>query len=226
MRDNAIILFFRYPEKGKVKTRLAAEVGDELAFELYNCFLLDSIETLAQISADLIILGTGNPGTFIAELPNNIPYLPQRGDDLGARMYNAFCDVFARGYKGAVLIGGDIPGLRPEVVSRALHELACNDVILGPSADGGYYLIGFRQDTLKATPFEDIRWSTPLVLAETVKKINKMGMDPYFLTETEDIDDLKALARFYEKQRRAQTPSHTIECLKAHRESIYGKIRL
>ena len=96
---------------------------------------------------------------------NDHEYRPQRGTDLGARMKNAFTDCFSEGFKSVVLIGSDFPDLPLKIIEDAFAALdSSSDAVIGPAADGGYYLIGFRYDTFLPAIFEGLIWSTPLVL--------------------------------------------------------------
>jgi uncharacterized protein len=226
MKKNALVLFMRYPEKGRVKTRLAAEVGDDLAYELYLCFLTDTLEGLEAFEADLFIAGTGNSEAHSIDLFKNALHIAQRGQDLGERMISAFHDVFSMGYTRAAIIGSDIPGMPFEAFRSAFDKLAGHDMVLGPSADGGYYLIAFNAAAFEESMFEGIKWSTPRVLAETLKKAGRLGLRAYLLSELEDIDDLDSLIRFYEKQPFGGVGSHTLRCVDKYKEKLYGKIRL
>jgi rSAM/selenodomain-associated transferase 1 len=226
MKENALVLFMRYPEKGRVKTRLAAEVGDDMAYELYLCFLADTLEGLDAFEADPVIAGAGNSEAVPADLLKNVRHIAQRGHDLGKRMSNAFHDVFAMGYIRAAIIGSDIPGLPPGSFKSAFDELAGHDIVLGPSRDGGYYLVAFSAAAFEESIFENIQWSTPRVLADTLEKADQCGLRTYLLSQLEDIDDLDSLIRFYEKQHLDGVGSHTLRCVDKHKEKLYGKIRL
>lgn len=224
MKDTAIVLFTRYPERGRVKTRLAGEIGADLAYDLYLCFLRDTIEKLRFLDADLIVAGAGKMDASARELFGDAVCIAQHGHNLGIRMYHAFKDVFALGYSGAVIIGSDIPDLPAEFIISALNELARHDIVLGPCADGGYYLIAFHANKLDDSVFQDIPWSTSRALAGTIEKINNRGLRAFFLPEWDDIDDLKGLKRFYEKQLLNGGASHTRRCMEQYKGRIYGKI--
>ena len=141
-------------------------------------------------------------------------------------MSNAFHEVFAMGYARAVVIGSDIPGLPPEFIKSAFNRLNEHDIVMGPSADGGYYLVAFNAAAFEESVFEGIQWSTPRVLAETLEKADRRGLRAFLLFELEDIDDLDDLKRFYETQSPRGSGSHTLRCVDAHKEKIYGKVRL
>jgi rSAM/selenodomain-associated transferase 1 len=121
----------------------------------------------------------------------------QVGGDLGSRMYNAFADVFAQsaetGVERAVLIGSDIPYIDARLLREYLDELYGNRVVLGPSEDGGYYLIGFTREGLTGELFDDIEWSRENVLKRTLETARKMRIDVYLGPRLRDIDRLEDL---------------------------------
>jgi len=195
-----LLFFIKSPEKGRVKTRLASAVGDEMAVRLYRRFLLETLFTL-------------NRGTFLFYLcfyPENslsdlkgwlgddYLYMPQKGEDLGERMKNGFIDAFAMNFKRVVLIGSDIPDLPLEFIEEAFTSLQEKDIVIGPSLDGGYYLIGFKDKNFSLRVFEGIPWSTKRVFEETMKILKQEGFTVHTLQHWRDIDtidDLKNLPR-------------------------------
>jgi rSAM/selenodomain-associated transferase 1 len=224
MKDNAVILFLRIPEKGKVKTRLAADIGEDLAYDLYLCFVKDTLTTLQSLDADVLISCTGRDSAFFRDLFGDIPCMVQRGNDLGDRMRNALKDAFMMGYSRAALIGSDIPGIKLDALYTALHELSGHDVVLGPSLDGGYYLIAFKAGGTDESLFVDMPWGTPQVLDETVKRAKRRRRSVFFLPECEDIDGIDGLKRLYENQVRDGVLSNTRLCVDRHKEKIYGTV--
>jgi rSAM/selenodomain-associated transferase 1 len=224
VKDNAVILFLRIPEKGKVKTRLAVDIGEDLAYDLYLCFVKDTLATLQSLDADVLISCTGRDSAFFRDLFGDTPCMVQRGNDLGGRMRNAFRDAFLMGYARVALIGSDIPGITLDALYTAFHELSGHDVVFGPSLDGGYYLIALKAGGADESLFTDIPWGTTRVLDETVKRVQQRGMRVFFLTECEDIDDLDGLKRLYENQVRDGVLSNTRLCVDRYKERIYGTI--
>ena len=200
MDDRCLLFFIKNPEKGLVKTKLASAVGDEMAVKLYRRFLLEMLSTL-------------NRGTFLFYLcfypehslndlkrwlGDDYLYMPQAGENLGERMKNAFIDAFAMNFKRVVLIGSDIPDLPLEFIEKAFTSLQEKDVVIGPSIDGGYYLIGFKDKNFSLRAFEGIPWSTKRVFEETVKVLKQEGLTVHALQPLRDIDtidDLKNLPR-------------------------------
>jgi rSAM/selenodomain-associated transferase 1 len=143
---------------------------------------------------------------------------PQAGADLGERMKNAFQHCFADGFDDVIIIGSDIPDLPPEIFAEAFAALENRGAVIGPAADGGYYLIGFRKETFAPEAFEGIVWSTQAVFAETVARLERVGVGVHLLPSWRDVDtvdDLRDLVR-----RHRDTPfagSRTMACLAASR---------
>jgi uncharacterized protein len=220
LKENALILFFKYPELGKVKTRLAATLGDDLAYQLYSCFLLDISAMTRRVNAKTIIVYSGPSGVSFPDFPD-VQCLRQRGRDIGERMYFALLDVFALGFERCALIGCDIPDLPAGIINDALEMLCSIDVVLGPSTDGGYYLVGCKKDTLRQSIFSDIPWSTRGVFSETLKCIAREGLDAAELPQWSDIDEPDDLKNFYKKNSHEASPSKVIQFLKT-KEIMHG----
>jgi rSAM/selenodomain-associated transferase 1 len=195
MDDRCLLFFMKYPERGRVKTRLAASMGDERALELYKRFLLNILSTL-------------NKGTFLfylcfypADALENLRkwlggdylYMSQQGEDLGERMKNGFMEAFDSGFKRVLLIGSDIPGLPLEFIEEAFASLKEKDAVIGPSLDGGYYLIGFRDKKFSPQVFKGILWSTERVFEETMKILEREGSTIHTLKPLRDIDTIDDL---------------------------------
>jgi len=200
MTDKPIILLFiRVPIKGQVKSRLAAELGEETALDLYTSFVLDIIDTLEGTGCPLRIYfyPRAAADAIASFLGRHCPLLPQEGKDLGERMENAFRQIFSEGYTRAILIGSDIPDLTPAVIRDALESLKTSDVVIGPAADGGYYLIGFRNGSLLPEIFRNKEWSTKRVFDETMGLLQNASLHIHVAPEWSDVDtmaDLKTLA--------------------------------
>lgn len=188
------------PRPGEVKTRLAPALGAGPAAGLYRCFLLDAIEqvrALAPASAVVAYAPADGRGE-IEQLAPGFTLVPQEGADLGARLANLFGYLLAKDHDAALVVGSDVPTLPAAFLKRALDLVAAPavDVVLGPSEDGGYYLIGLR--ALRRDLFEGITWSTPGVLAATLARAEAAGLGtaclpPWLDVDTpEDLDRLKA----------------------------------
>jgi uncharacterized protein len=213
---NALILFLKYPERGAVKTRLAGTLGNDLTFELYQCFLKDISAILTKVKAEKIIVYSGPEHVSFSDFPG-LQCLRQRGADIGERMYFAFLDVFAQGFERCVLIGSDIPDLPAVLVNDAFDKLGSADVVLGPGTDGGYYLVGCKQGSLRQGIFSNIPWSTALVFSETLERIDESGLESAMLSQWSDIDDYDDLKIFYERNINRSTTSQIMKFLNAKR---------
>ena len=198
--NNCIIFFVRAPEAGKVKTRLAAEIGEDAAIGLYNCFVEDLLTTIENVDGGLrLLFQPFDAGTQLRSwLGDRHTYCPQKGDDLGEKMKNAFKDAFKEGFCKVVLIGSDIPDLPADFLPRAFTGLDSSDAVIGPSSDGGYYLIGFTRDSFAAEVFDGITWSTSAVFKQTLAKLKSCGLRVcqlplwYDVDTRADLDDLIA----------------------------------
>jgi rSAM/selenodomain-associated transferase 1 len=193
-----IILFVKAPVRGRVKTRLAAAIGDDAALGLYQNFVLDVLETVKK-TGHLFALYVHPPDTGEATAtwpggPHRV--MPQQGADLGERMENAFLQCFAEGIERVVLIGSDLPDLTPALLREAVSALAKHDVVIGPASDGGYYLIGFNRHTFLPKMFHGMTWGADTVFQETMTVLNASALAIYRTPEWHDVDtveDLKAL---------------------------------
>jgi len=193
-----LLFFIKNPEKGKVKTRLASAVGDEIAVKLYRRFLLEMLSTLNR--GTFLFYLCFHPENSLSDLKSwlgdDYLFMPQQGADLGERMKNGFIDAFAMNFKRVVLIGSDIPDLPLEFIEEAFSSLQEKDVVIGPSFDGGYYLIGFKDKNFSFRVFEGIPWSTERVFEETIKVLEQEGLTVHTLQPLRDIDTIDDLKNF------------------------------
>jgi rSAM/selenodomain-associated transferase 1 len=216
LTENAFILFLKYPERGAVKTRLTGALGDDLALDLYSCFLTDISVMTRQVNAETIIVYSGPEGVSFSTFPG-AQCLLQRGADIGERMYFAFLDVFSQGFERCMLMGSDIPDLPAGLVNNAFNELSSVDIVLGPSTDGGYYLIGCKQSGLRQSIFSGIPWSTAGVFSETLRRVAESGLAFAQLSRWSDIDELDDLKKFYEKNSSRAATSQVMKFLNANK---------
>jgi len=211
-----IILFVKVPAGSQVKTRLAAALGENAALELYQRFVQDILDTLVQTGIPVMICyyPPVSRNAVAAWLGPGQQYLPQEGRDVGERMENAFRQAFSGGVSRAVLIGSDIPDLPALFLNEAMASLLTHDAVIGPAHDGGYYLIGFRNDTFSPAVFSGIAWSTGTVLSSTMQAFGRAGQRVHMLSPWRDVDtreDLKDLAA--RNRRSAFSSSRTMSFL-------------
>lgn len=189
--ESLLIIFYRNPELGKVKTRLAAVIGDAKAFSIY---LLLSEHTI-RVTEKLPVAKVVYYSDYI-DLNDNWSndtyqkYL-QSGNTLGEKMENAFQTCFRKGYKSVCIIGTDCLDLTSDLISEAFRKLRTHDIVLGPAVDGGYYLLGMNY--LHASLFKNKKWSTNTVLTDTIHDIKLLGLSYWELETLTDIDEVKDL---------------------------------
>ena len=193
---NALAVMAKAPIAGEVKTRLVPPFTQEQAADLYRALLLDQLEHLSRLTvADLyLVYAPGSAAPLMKQLaPPNFRCLAQHGGDLGERMNAASIDLWRRGHRNVVLVGSDLPALPLSYLETAFGLLATSthQVVLGPSRDGGYYLVGMNQPTPEI--FQDMTWSHDQVLAQTTDKLGKLGIQPALLPEWFDIDSVEDL---------------------------------
>lgn len=184
MSKNLVMVFTRNPELGKVKTRLAKTIGEQSALNIYN-FLLNHTETVIRnIDCDKAIY-------YSVKVRDNDIWDPslyskhlQQGKDLGKRMYNAFLDAFSEGYKKVVIVGSDLYDLQPKHIENAFRKLDSYEVVIGPSEDGGYYLLGMK--TIHSQVFTTKEWGTSTVFENTINDLQNESV--FLLEELNDID--------------------------------------
>ncbi|MFZ4634331.1 MAG: TIGR04282 family arsenosugar biosynthesis glycosyltransferase [Saprospiraceae bacterium] len=183
----ALLLFIKNPRLGHVKTRLARTLGDAEALRIYR-FLLDKTrETALRVDVERMLFYSEQIQHQDDWSPSQFDKFVQAEGDLGVRMCSAFETAFAKGANRAVIIGSDCPELDPDTIHAAFEALNTHEVVLGPSADGGYYLLGMRR--LWPTLFEGIQWSTAAVLTQTLDKAEQLGLSVYSLQTLLDIDE-------------------------------------
>lgn len=199
---NILLVFLKEPRPGAAKTRLAAELGDEAAAELYRALAEEVVRRTAPREGEYTRLFFFTPAPARAEMEAWFPgemLIPQEGADLGARMAAAFEEAFRKGARRAVVVGTDVPGLSREVVRDALASLDDHDLVLGPSRDGGYYLLA--TDRPRPALFQGIAWSTPSVFAATVEWAGVLGLTVRVLETLTDIDSLDDVRAEWERLR-------------------------
>jgi len=193
---SAIIIFVRNPVLGKVKTRLAKQLGDGVALSVYKKLLNHTHSVLSDASADRFVFYAD----YINEndlWENNLYHKHlQSGDDLGERMKNAFQLLFKKNYNKVVIIGSDCFELSKEIIEEALTQLETSQIVIGPAADGGYYLLGMN--AFYPAAFNNKQWSTETVFEDTIKDITLAGCSYYSLPKLRDVDTADDLKKFPE----------------------------
>lgn len=191
------VLFTKPARPGRVKTRLIGALTASQAAKLHQALLDDMLLTLADRSFDLRIAWAVDEGE--AAPSGSTPGMVQKGADLGARLFRALDEV-AGDYPYVMALGSDHPQIELDRVEEAFSRLeeGC-DVVLGPAADGGYYLIALRREAVRQQLFDGVAWSSPSVLADTLSRCERLGLHVARLPEGYDVDspaDLERLISF------------------------------
>lgn len=190
-----LLYFVKYPEPGKVKTRLARTIGYEAAAAMYrklaekNFRVLQSLDDSRLETCVMFDPPEAEPQIRAWLKGKNCSYLAQKGGDLGERLAHAFQSAFAGGAEKAMAIGSDTLDFKPMLVEQASELLESKEVVIGPAKDGGYYLIGLSRPDFSV--FKNIPWSTPEVLTATLKRVRKRRLVWELLPVLEDLDELE-----------------------------------
>jgi rSAM/selenodomain-associated transferase 1 len=187
----AVLVFVRALQRGRVKTRLAATVGDDAALGVYRRLAEHTMAEARALAAEGVAVrvhyAPADAGHGVrAWLGDGPAYLPQADGDLGVRMRDAFARAFADGAERVVIVGSDLPEVSTSLLRRAFHLLDAHPAVIGPAADGGYYLLGLRG--MIGGIFDGIAWSTPRVLAMTLDRFRAVDVEPAMLEVLRDVD--------------------------------------
>lgn len=209
-QDAVLMIFAKAPDPGSVKTRLQPILTPEERARLQEAFLLDTLALTDSLPVRRVLAAApsvGHPFFVHCSQARSIPLVRQEGESLGDRMRNAFEWGFRQGFQRVVLIGCDAPTLPADFIREAFEDLRHVSVVIGPSRDGGYYLIGARPPL--ADLFSGVRWGSDQVMLETLKKINAEKMECALLPFWYDIDrpaDLILLKEMLELDARRGRP--------------------
>ena len=190
-----VCLFVKPPVPGRVKTRLAKDVGAEQACRVYVCLVERILQQVKVSGLPLALFFDGDDATLLPASWSSVATIchSQQGDDLGARMANAFQQLFADGHQSVLLCGSDIVGISAGYLWQAAEKLAQTGMVLSPAHDGGYCLIGFATEQFAPQVFEQMIWSTDQVLRQTLERCEQLGVRPVLLDMLRDIDTVEDL---------------------------------
>lgn len=192
--QQVIIVFTRYPQAGKVKTRLIDRLGPQGAASLHDQLTKQVISSIAPIlqtgQAQLQVSYCGATAQEMTDwLGQDIFFTRQQGNDLGKRMQHAFEQVWQQGAEKVLLIGSDCPSIDADIIRSGLNALQTHDLVLGPAVDGGYYLIGLHADFRGyELLFQHIDWGTEQVLQQTIERAERASLSYTLLPKLHDID--------------------------------------
>lgn len=192
----AVICFTRVPKPGVTKTRLLPILSGDQCAKLHTAFLQDLSAVYAQVQADLFVSYTKDPDWEMLKgiFSSAAGFFPQEGADLGEKMYNAIGYVLAHGYDTVILTGADLPRMTSSHLESGFDALTGADIVLGPTSDGGYYLVGMKQP--HRAIFENQRYGGATVLESTVAAGKSAGLNVALANLCDDVDtpeDLRAL---------------------------------
>lgn len=199
----ALLIVAKAPEPGRTKTRLVPPLTPEQAASLYQSFLLDTLCLAGELAWERtsLVAPAGATAALSRLLPAGMTVLEQRGVGLGDALPHAFATHFAQSFNRVVLIGSDSPTLPAAFIDAASQALDRADLSIGPTLDGGYYLIGMR--ALHLGVFRDISWSTSSVFAETLERAHALRLNVCTLPTWYDVDDAAHLVRLQQELRSA-----------------------
>ncbi|NIJ54518.1 TIGR04282 family arsenosugar biosynthesis glycosyltransferase [Dyadobacter arcticus] len=195
---SAVIVFLKNLSLGKVKTRLAATIGDQKALDIYGQLVAHTLKQVSQTEQDALLYFSDHLDSDLPQIEKQFSLRLQKGDDLGERMSNAFEDVFDSPAQKVMIIGTDCPGLDSSIIEQGFDALDAHQVVIGPATDGGYYLLGMKN--FYGCLFEDIPWSTSKVLELTLNKCANQKLTYTLLKELSDIDNETDLRSWNELQ--------------------------
>ena len=202
-----LIIFSRYPEPGKTKTRMIPALGKEGAAELqrqmteHTLYQARKLSLYRSLTVEVHFAG-GDRQLMQEWLGSDVTYYQQGSGDLGQRMSSAIRRAFAVGMARVVIIGTDCPDVNPFILTEAFDALKRQDLVLGPAEDGGYYLIGLNCPIIEL--FNQIQWGTDRVLAQTKNIAKKLSLSVHYLPILADVDrpeDLPVWHKFYSEDR-------------------------
>ncbi len=185
---NAVAIFLKYPTPGKVKTRMAKDLGDVRAARIYSAMAKKVIGAVGKKHAIFIFHDPPSMREETAKWLGGFSgaLVPQRGDSLGEKISNAVDDCVSAGSEKVVVIGTDCVEITESIITGSFESLDKADAVIGPCRDGGYYLIGMKRN--HAEIFRDIEWSTDKVTAQTLEKMRKLSLKVDILQTLRDID--------------------------------------
>lgn len=191
--DRLLVIFSKNPVAGHVKTRLAATIGNEKALKIYEKLRVITEKVTNSIDAQRAVFYSDYVPECDLLLTSGTEAWLQEGDDLGARMHNAFLKSFSFGFSSVALIGTDCPDLSPVIIDLAFRKLEDCDVVFGPALDGGFYLVGLNRPFPEL--FLDRQWSTSQVLDQSLRIVKNHLATCELLPVLSDIDTFEDLEK-------------------------------
>jgi rSAM/selenodomain-associated transferase 1 len=198
MLKQALILFVRKPELGKVKTRISATVGDEATLLIYQKLLQHTWDITHELPVDKFVFYTEiEPDEDLWSKGGYVKMIQEAGD-LGHRMRSAFETLFEKGYDEIIIIGSDCYELTPAIIKEAYQLLQHHELTIGPATDGGYYLLGMKKELKEV--FSGIEWSTEKVLDQTLKLMETKRYSYTLLPQLNDVDTIDDVPEIWKQE--------------------------
>jgi uncharacterized protein len=206
-----ILLFLKYPEPEKVKSRLSKELGVTTALHFYHCFVADVLTTIRALNLPIVICYSpaNSKQKFKKWLGKYYLFINAQGESFGQKLQYCFQNAFRKGFHQVILVASDNPDIPKEYLTEAICSLQLNDVVIGPCDDGGYYLLGFTKKGFTPIVFDDIPWSTPHVFQKTFDILQEKKRVTHILPTWYDIDTFEDLLKFYNRNKDSPLDSLT-----------------
>jgi rSAM/selenodomain-associated transferase 1 len=188
-KQNALIVFVKSPHLGQVKTRMQPELSTEVSLNLHKAMGRDLVDHFSQSQYfDFFIhfWPENARGEMQSWLGTNLNYIPQQGSDLGEKLKNSFSNAFQQNYQKVCIIGSDLPTLSEKNILVAFQKLESSNVVLGPTMDGGYYLVALKKYYPQI--FDNIGWSTESVFKQTLLRTKQQNLSVFQMDIQQDID--------------------------------------
>ncbi|RAK08631.1 hypothetical protein C8C77_10226 [Halanaerobium saccharolyticum] len=209
----AVVLMSRAPIPGKTKTRLESHLKKEECAELHQAFLkdintkfLNLKKVYSRLDLYLSYTPTDTSFQFAEVIDKQFVRIPQRGKNLGEKMYYALSDAYQESNLPVLITGSDLPLLDLDIFTEALAGLKERDLVIGPSQDGGYYLIGMKKPEKFLFDFEN--WGNFSVLEKTIREASRHNLKSHFLPEASDVDTFKELLQLRSELREREVDSN------------------
>lgn len=197
MNEKALIIFTRVPIPGQTKTRLMPFLDGDQCARLHTCFLKDILQKVQRVDATLFLFYTPRDEKDLLRdaVGDKITCLPQYGEDLGQKMKHAIGSVLRLGFEKVILMGSDIPHIHPETLNNAFDNLEQKDIVIHPTFDGGYYLIGMKREYESIWQIE--RYGTNTVIYDTLQHMKNEHLSTAVGQMYYDVDDKEDLCKLY-----------------------------
>ncbi|AFZ47956.1 Protein of unknown function DUF2064 [Cyanobacterium stanieri PCC 7202] len=189
MAQKTLVIFTRYPEKGKTKTRLIPAIGAKKAAQIQKLMTENIVKIARELKDEIeikIYYAGGNQTLMESWLGDQWQFIPQQGKDLGEKMFSAIESNFKSTQKPVIIIGIDCQSLTVDILEKAFFALDNHNLVLGKAEDGGYYLIGLQKPRKEL--FENIKWGTKTVYQDTINIAKKSNLSIFNLPILADID--------------------------------------